>query len=1095
MQSITPVTSDQLLQKGQEPLLKFEISISETAVFTMNFDSGSKEPAVDEILTGASSGATGKVISVNKTGGTWGGGDAAGSISLKECDGCFNDDEDIDGSVQGANALTVNHPDGDVGVDGLVKNGAFVHNIDPPNDWTAGSSALLTTEAGGKVGNCLMITENGGGTPYAYQAISVTPGEFYEFKVFVNAGTNNQYQVKISDYTRGVYIWGDFSRFEVSGDWSTEQSHIFEVPAGCSEIRIFLQQICLQGAGTTFKFDEVSFYKLDDKWIDLRSIDGKDFLERASISLGGAEMTPDPVAADWRATINNPNNIFHPDHPDSSYTDYFHIGRKSRVSLGGKYGGSDYYWHRIVGYMQKPQFSIDKMKIKLNGFDYMQLLADTELRKPSNYWGTSVTKTTLASEEALGAEKYIGADAMDTLAEENDVVGWEVPVDATFASVFDVGAGSTWAGELDLTDLQGHVIKENIATVIAGEKYKFRFWYKKMAGIGGMHVGLYKTGTLEQMFLIENLTSGAWVEEVHYFTATESCNVRMRVMGGANGSRFRIDEISLKQITGSTNSGYPLSDDCNGPYYATIDGEPFYYRNEGIGWWYDRDNNIFYIENERVVEAGLDLVIYYFNHQTPENVIADLMVTAGLYADRAEALNAMDYTPTNQSFEVIDSHTVGENRANQGIAKDEDGNFYVFSHDVDIGGTRYIDVMTKYDKDWNYVDEYKSLDGKVDGGAIEWVFGDGNVIDGKVYIALRGRDFDSAAIAIWDLDLNYESIHSVEGGAPEAIEKLDGYYWIIQFGRGDKKNTIAKYNTSWVHQNTHSLKRGYDGFVWKDGQIYCNYSECRMDIYKFDGSNFIFSHQLDSLGDEGFCLDGEFFYFVGEENNVIWIGTFASNIKQVWFLAGKSALDATKLICERINYRFHFAYNGTPCFNPPSSAKPSGNEDFSFHQSHISEISENQDEKELWNRVVIEGVEEAQPIGKEETMPSKLIGEASDTDSIEISKEHTKTIKNHLFQDQATIDEYVAIYLAARKDPRWYNKWKTPYNPVPLELEDTIRWQERLTQPDDGVNYYGTGLYGSGLYGFNGVVIVRRGILRDIKSDDYDVHYILEKVT
>jgi len=77
---------------------------------TLNFDSGSVEPQVGETLTGATSGAVGKVISVTVTGGTWGGGNAAGSIELGAVTGTFQDNENVDGSVGGANMLTV---DGD----------------------------------------------------------------------------------------------------------------------------------------------------------------------------------------------------------------------------------------------------------------------------------------------------------------------------------------------------------------------------------------------------------------------------------------------------------------------------------------------------------------------------------------------------------------------------------------------------------------------------------------------------------------------------------------------------------------------------------------------------------------------------------------------------------------------------------------------------------------------------------------------------------------------------------------------------------------------------------------------------------------------
>jgi len=171
------------------------------AIGTMNFDSGSVEPQADETLRGATSGSLAKVVSVTKSGGTWGGGDAEGSISLTECEGRFHDDENIDGMVGGANILTVNHPDTGVGVD-LVWNGELSIDNDPPNRWSAGTgSMLITTESDGKIGNCIMVTENGEANSYGYQQLLVIAGKTYKFKCFVKAGTESTYKVRISDLT------------------------------------------------------------------------------------------------------------------------------------------------------------------------------------------------------------------------------------------------------------------------------------------------------------------------------------------------------------------------------------------------------------------------------------------------------------------------------------------------------------------------------------------------------------------------------------------------------------------------------------------------------------------------------------------------------------------------------------------------------------------------------------------------------------------------------------------------------------------------------------------------------------------------------
>jgi len=224
---------------------------------TLNFDSGSVEPQVGETLTGATSGAVGKVISVTVTGGTWGGGNAEGSIELGACSGRFNDNEDIDGSVGGANMLTVNEPDTAAGVD-LVQNGEFESST---NGWSAGNAALLASVAGGKVGNCLRITENAGGNPYATQDITVSEGKIYKFNCYVKAGTEATYRVILRDLDHASNLFSSGWLEETAGDWTTSVIHTFEAPAGCSSVQIQLWQSAAVG-GTTIYFDEVSLYEI-----------------------------------------------------------------------------------------------------------------------------------------------------------------------------------------------------------------------------------------------------------------------------------------------------------------------------------------------------------------------------------------------------------------------------------------------------------------------------------------------------------------------------------------------------------------------------------------------------------------------------------------------------------------------------------------------------------------------------------------------------------------------------------------------------------------------------------------------------------------
>jgi len=70
---------------------------------SLGFDSGSVEFVVGETLTGAISGATGVVLDYHVATGTWGGGDAAGTVYLKQVSATAFQAEDLDGSTGGAN--------------------------------------------------------------------------------------------------------------------------------------------------------------------------------------------------------------------------------------------------------------------------------------------------------------------------------------------------------------------------------------------------------------------------------------------------------------------------------------------------------------------------------------------------------------------------------------------------------------------------------------------------------------------------------------------------------------------------------------------------------------------------------------------------------------------------------------------------------------------------------------------------------------------------------------------------------------------------------------------------------------------------------
>jgi len=200
-------------------------------------------------------------------------------------------------------------------------------------------------------------------------------------------------------------------------------------------------------------------------------------------------------------------------------------------------------------------------------------------------------------------------------------------------------------------------------------------------------------------------------------------------------------------------------------------------------------------------------------------------------------------------------------------------------------------------------------------------------------------------------------------------------------------------------------------------------------------------------------------------------------IDKIWFEPGSTCLNAIKKLCERggangVAYRFHFKWDGTPVFKPkPAPAETA----FTFtDQKHIASFSNYQDRNEVKNRIVIEGMKQAEPVNKEETMPPELKGEAADDAegaSIDTYGERTLTIRNHLFQDQDSINAMCDKLLAEYKDPKWYSDIEIPFCAVPLELGDKISWKERLSPV---------------------LEIPQTGIIRDIKIEGFSTTYKCE---
>lgn len=260
---------------------------------TMAFDTGLVEPLVGEWLYGVL--ALGKVVSVTKSTGTWG-ADAAGSIVLEKCEGRFNDNEDVDGSVGGSALVKVNEPDTGAGVD-LARNGEFQGGT---GGWTAGTGATLASVADGKVGNCLRVTCDATPNRYGYQNITeLTIGKIYKVIVYFEKGTASGGFIKIGTSENGIQYGSQTGLIATA---FTAYEFVFVATATNVYITLGSEQ-----ASTTAFFDEVSLYELDEedteKEIDFFALLDHNISPTATIELIGAM---DTAFAKARTTITIP---------------------------------------------------------------------------------------------------------------------------------------------------------------------------------------------------------------------------------------------------------------------------------------------------------------------------------------------------------------------------------------------------------------------------------------------------------------------------------------------------------------------------------------------------------------------------------------------------------------------------------------------------------------------------------------------------------------------------------------------------------------------------------------------------------------------
>jgi hypothetical protein len=317
--------------------------------------------------------------------------------------------------------------------------------------------------------------------------------------------------------------------------------------------------------------------------------------------------------------------------------------------------------------MDAPKFSQGSRTVSLSGMDYTKRLVDTIIRESPvdetaingpSHWGGVATFDSLES-GGLGTELYTKADAVNTDpgTEADTVLDWAIGPSGIITTA---GPGQESDHFIRLEreiDSGGTIIDEyiedtNVYSVTSGQQYLVSFWARIVYSdplSGGYARLTARQGSNILGGKSASYNGGVWSRYSFSFTALNSAALCLRFISTGKfsyaGDRFELDQVSIKTFDPTTWMKYELPPESNGPYLVVLDGVVIGQGDQDseIGWHYDLGTDSIYFPESMIIPNGTDnLLVYYYTDQELENVLADLMVWAGLEPDRATALTDME---------------------------------------------------------------------------------------------------------------------------------------------------------------------------------------------------------------------------------------------------------------------------------------------------------------------------------------------------------------------------------------------------------------------------------------------------------------------
>lgn len=162
-------------------------------------------------------------------------------------------------------------------------------------------------------------------------------------------------------------------------------------------------------------------------------------------------------------------------------------------------------------------------------------------------------------------------------------------------------------------------------------------------------------------------------------------------------------------------------------------------------------------------------------------------------------------------------------------------------------------------------------------------------------------------------------------------------------------------------------------------------------------------------------------------------------VAKLYFDDGISGIEAIRMLCERLDYEFYFTEEGVPVFKKieESVADVVDVELEAMEVCNSFLISE--DSGTIKNKVIIEGSERSVlDVSTGEVKKSNWRYEEADEESVELYGERSYMIRNHLFQDEESMEAVAGEILNRWSERRRFFTFGVPVCVLPVQLGDVL---------------------------------------------------------